>query len=83
VAVVDFDYKQTAAACGVSDSTAYKVLVSKERKPSFEVACRMADHLGITMDQLRKMILDGDGEREGEGSEELELGTQSQTTQVA
>lgn len=61
--IIDLDYKQTAAACGVSDSTAYKVLVSKERKPSFDVACRFADHLGITLDQLRAMI----GSRTGEG----------------
>ena len=43
-----------AGKLGVSVACVYRVLGDGSREPSWPLACRIADELGISLDQLRR-----------------------------
>lgn len=45
--------KAVADACGYAGYTAYAQYENGKQLPGFDVACRIADALGVTLDDLR------------------------------
>lgn len=49
-------FGKVARQAGVSRTVAYRVLKYRNRRPSWEMACKLADSMGWSLDQLRRYL---------------------------